>query len=884
LQALRESLAARRGRLPRISVIMPVYNTPIQLLDDTIASVTHQVYEDWELCIADDHSTDAKVAQNLARWTAVDNRIHTMRRTQNGGISLATNSAATLASGEFLAFLDHDDLLTPDALAEIAIYAADHKDTDIIYSDDDKIDMTGRRYAPQFKPDWAPTLLLSYMYLGHLLVIRRSLFEALGGVRQGFEGSQDYDLALRASEQAQHVGHIPRILYHWRAAPNSVAATTDAKPYSLVAGLRAVKEAFGRRRLDALIEQPDWAKAAKLGIYAARFPDDGPRVAILIPTRNQLNLLKPCIKSLARTTYRNYEVVILDNETEDIATQRFLSSCGHKVLRIASLDGRFSFARINNIAAREVDAEYVLFLNNDTEVLNPRWLSHMMGYARMPGVGAVGAKLIYRDGAIQHGGIVHGYHDGLAGHAFKNMVADDWGYLYYLKVTREYSGATAACLLTPRALFREQGGFDEAMFATAYNDVDYCYRLIDREFRCLVCPDATLIHHEGKSRGFVDDPDEIAAFRRRYRGRKDPYYNPNLSLDNEHFKIRPYQHPRPDGGIIRAIAVTHNLNHEGAPNNQFEMVVGLQRRGLLDPIILSPQDGPLRASYEQAGIPVKIIGLPTISGKVEFQQSIASLGQTLQELGPEVIYANTLQTFWAIAAAEKAQIPTLWNVHESEPWQFYFDFLRPELRPLAYRCFSTPYRVVFGSTATRRAWEPLNSHHNFTTIHNGLDLDRVRERSACHDRTSARTELGIGERELAVILLGTVCERKGQLDLVRSLGLLQDDLGSGLRVFIVGDRPSDYSTWLHAEAESLPTTGAVRLRIVPETGEPHIYLQASDIAVCCSRVECYPRIILEKMHFGLPLITTSVFGIAEQVRENINGLFYEPGDVAQLAK
>jgi O-antigen biosynthesis protein len=391
-----------------------------------------------------------------------------------------------------------------------------------------------------------------------------------------------------------------------------------------------------------------------------------------------------------------------------------------------------------------------------------------------------------------------------------------------------------------------------------------------------------LFHEEGQSRGFNDNPDEVATFRRRYRRRAEPCYNPNLSLENEHFEVHPYRHPR-SNGVVHVVAVTHNLNREGAPYAQFEMIVGLHRRGLVAPIVLSPHEGPLRADYERAGIAVTVVTPPDTGGKAQFERSIAELGRTFREFGPDVVYANTLQTFWVIAAAETAGLPTLWHVHESERWQTYFDFLRPEVREIAYGCFAFPYRVVFCSNATRRVWEPLESRRNFTTVHGGLDVDRARERAARHDRSSARAELGIGEDEVAVTLLGTVCERKGQLDLVNALRLLPEGLPSKLQVFIVGDRPSGYSRALHDAAELLPANDAVRLHIVPETAEPLIYLQASDIGVCCSRSEAYPRVVLEKMLFSLALVTTPVFGIAEQVRADVNGLFYKPGDAVQLA-
>jgi glycosyltransferase involved in cell wall biosynthesis len=463
------------------------------------------------------------------------------------------------------------------------------------------------------------------------------------------------------------------------------------------------------------------------------------------------------------------------------------------------------------------------------------------------------------------------------------MPAASEGYLWYLKVPRECAGVTAACMLTPRELFLEQGGLDEKAFSVAYNDVDYCYRLADRGYRSVICPDALLYHDEGKSRGLDDNPTELAALRARYRGRTDPYYNPNLSLDNEHFEIRPYRHPSADGGPVRLVAVSHGLNHEGAPNSQFEMILGLQRRGVIDPIVLSPQDGPLRSVYEAAGIPVQIISPPETSGAESFNLAITDMGRAMRESGVEVVYGNTLQTFWAIAAAKTAGLPAVWNVRESEDWASYFNYLVPDLRAIAYESFRYPYRVVFVAKATRRGWETLNTGHNFTVIHNGLDVERISIRSSTYDRDATRAKLKIADSELAVVLMGTVCERKGQLDLVHALGALGEEGASQLRIFIVGDRTSDYSSRLHAEARGLPASLAARLAIVPETDEPYAYFRAADIAVCCSRLESYPRVILEAMAFGLPIITTPVFGIAEQVRENQNGLFYQPGNADQLA-
>jgi glycosyltransferase involved in cell wall biosynthesis len=322
LAELQDKLVQRRGRLPKLSVITPVYDTSKHLLTELVDSVLAQVYGDWELCLVNDASPSSHVAPLLERFAEQDPRIRARHLAKNGGISVATNAAVAMATGDVIVFLDHDDLLTVDCLAEIAIYYADHGDADMVYSDDDKIDLDGRRYAPQFKPDWSPVLLLSWMYIGHVFSVRKSLFEAVGGFRREFDGSQDYDFALRAAERARHVGHVPKILYHWRAVEGSTATGGEAKPSSMARGLRAVQETIERRELaGAKAIFPDWAAAANVGMFDLVFADDGPSVTIVIPTKDQLGLLRNCLESLAKTTYRNFVILVVDNVSEDDETK-----------------------------------------------------------------------------------------------------------------------------------------------------------------------------------------------------------------------------------------------------------------------------------------------------------------------------------------------------------------------------------------------------------------------------------------------------------------------------------------------------------------------------------------------------------------------------------
>ncbi|MEK0180341.1 MAG: glycosyltransferase [Oscillatoriales cyanobacterium] len=901
-------LESCQAPLPKISVVMPVYNPEVEFLSSAIGSVCNQVYQNWELCIADDCSTDLKVIETLKNWATKDTRIQLTFRQENGNISAATNSALAIATGEIIVFLDNDDELTLDALGEVALYFATNPTTDFLYSDDDKIDTKGSRFSPQFKPEWSPELLLSYMYLGHLCAVRKQIIEQIGGMRLGFEGSQDYDFALRATEISRHVAHLPLVLYHWRTAPGSTAISGAAKPASFSAGQKAIQDALNRQQIQGEVAQHTWAIKENLGIFAQNFPDTGPSVTIIIPTKNQQELLKSCLDSLEATTYKNYQILVIDNESDDPKALEYFKNLKCQVLPIKNQQGKFSYAAINNRAVEQCDSQYILFLNNDTEIINPRWLSQMVGYAQIAKVGAVGARLLYPDNRVQHAGIIHGLHHGLAGHAFKLMSSDNRGYLSQAMVTRNYSAVTAACMLTPRQLFLELGGFDEANFAVAYNDADYGYRLLENGYRCVYCPDAALLHKEGASRGFNDNPTEVAAFRRKYAGKKDSCYSPHLSLEDEYFHIQPrrvfmkenrplsevegFNDPstslrvqrKPNDCVypVKVLMCSNSLDFTGAPLHQYEIAVKLAALGVIKPIVFCVSDGPLRQTYEQQGIEVIIYDNPLehIYQRDAYDEAIENFSQEIKKLKVDAIYANTLENFFVVDAAQQIGIPTVWNVHESEPWQTYFNRFGSEIAARALECFRFPYKVIFVADATRDRYLPLNSHHNFTVIHNGLDLSRL---DNSDNPELARKSLGVEEEDVVILVLGTVCERKGQQDLVKALALVAEEWHDKIRCFIVGDRPSIYSNKLAELVSELPQKLRRRVTIVPETSETGKYYQAADIFVCTSRVESFPRVILEAMAWNLPIITTPVFGIKEQVRPGINGLFYTPDRPEELA-
>jgi GT2 family glycosyltransferase len=531
LAALR-SQAEALPRPPHFSVVVPVHDIVEPLLRRCLDSVLSQAWERWEMCIVDDGSRAPHVGPVLDSYARMDARIRVERRPVSGGIVAATQCALGLARGDFVAFLDHDDELAPEALLSIAARLGMEPDLDLIYSDEDKLDEAGRRVEPFFKPDWSPDLLLSMNYLNHLTVVRRSLLEAVGGLRAGFEGSQDYDLLLRLTERTQRIGHVPRVLYHWRKVAGSEAAQRGVKGYAQVSARRALEEALARRSLQGYVDSP------RPGLYGVRYRIQGePLVSIVIPTRDGAPVLRACVQSLEqRTTWRKWELLLVDNGSTDPEALAYLTELSrrHRVLR----DARpFNWSALNNAAAREARGDYLLFMNNDMEVIAPDWMDALLEHIQRPGVGAAGGRLLYPDGRVQHAGVVLGI-GAVAGHAFKHLPASDPGYACLGHVVRDVSAVTGACMMVRRDAFERVGGFDERL-PVAYNDIDFCLKLRRAGYVVVYTPYATLYHHESATRGQLDPPEDLALMKARWHDvlGADPYYSPHLSRDREDYAI-----------------------------------------------------------------------------------------------------------------------------------------------------------------------------------------------------------------------------------------------------------------------------------------------------------------------------------------------------------
>lgn len=528
---------------PLISVIMPVYNTDEHLVRMAIESVRRQVYPNWELCIADDASPRKHVRAVLEEYQALDDRIKLELRPENGHISHASNSALALATGEFIALLDHDDELADHALYMVVAELNAHPDAALIYSDEDKIDLESNRYDPYFKSEWNPDLFYGQNMVNHLGVYMTEIVRDLGGFRPGLEGSQDYDLVLRVIERItpERIRHIPHVLYHWRSVKGSAALAGDEKSYATDAARRALQEYFDRNRIKAeVVPVPNF--------YFHRvlfdLPAQPPMVSVIIPTRNGKDLLEKCVDSVYRTGYENLEVIVIDNRSDEPETLAYLAALARKGGKVLSYDKPFNYSAINNWAATLTEGEILLLLNNDVETQDSTWLFEMLRHACRPEVGIVGSALYYPDDTLQHGGVILGI-GGVAGHAHLRLERGNPGYFGRALLAQDVSAVTGACMMVRKDVYWQIGGLNEEL-PVAFNDIDFCLRVREKGYRIVFTPFAALYHHESATRGYEDTPEkkerfiEECNYMSEHWGStldQDPYYNPNLTLDRSDFSL-----------------------------------------------------------------------------------------------------------------------------------------------------------------------------------------------------------------------------------------------------------------------------------------------------------------------------------------------------------
>lgn len=549
-KALPEELEKQKNekwkRKPLISIVVPVYNTPQVFLRQMIESVQNQSYSEWELCIGN-ASPENKEMKKILEEYKNDARIKEVEIPENKGISQNTNRAMEIASGEWIGLLDHDDLLAPNALYEIAKAVNEHPDAEVIYTDEDKVTTDLKEhFQPHLKPDFNLDLLRSNNYICHFFVASRDLIKRVGGFRPEFNGAQDYDLILRCTEQAKQIVHIPKILYHWRVHKASTADNPASKMYAFDAGKRAIEEHLVRCRTKGTVQH-----TKDLGFYRVKYEVCGePLVSIIIPNKDQSEALKKCLDSIReKTSYRNYEVIIVENNSEEPETFAFYKKIAGEKIKIVTWEGEFNYSAINNFGVRHARGDYLLLLNNDVEIINGDWLTEMLSHCQRKEVGIVGAKLYYPDNTIQHAGIIIGI-GGVAGSVFVGLPRAFSGYLHKASIQLDLSAVTAACMLVKRSVFEQVGGLEEKL-KVAFNDVDFCLRVREKGYLVVYDPYAELYHYESKTRGAEDTKEKIRRFqteieymRSHWIGllkKGDPYYNCNLSLTKWDYSLKNNQ-------------------------------------------------------------------------------------------------------------------------------------------------------------------------------------------------------------------------------------------------------------------------------------------------------------------------------------------------------
>lgn len=526
---------------PKISILIPMYNTNEIFFKELIESLKSQTYKNFEVCLADGSQVENK---ELEKYFSDDNRFKYKHLSENKGISENTNAALDMATGEFIALVDHDDTLPCFALYEVVKTINNNSDVEFIYSDEDILDSKYERKNPYFKPDFSPDTLRSSNYICHLSVLKKTLIDEIGKFRAEFDGAQDYDMILRATEKAKLIVHIPKILYHWRAHENSTSQNTDSKSYAFIAGKKAIEEQLKRLNIKGnveLLETP--------GTYKVNYEIiNNPLVSIIIPNKDSIQDLNKCISSVLKSTYNNYEIIIVENNSENKETFDFYNKLeeNNKNVHVVKYEKKgFNFSEINNFGRKFAKGEYILLLNNDVEVISENWIEEMLGICQQKNVGIVGAKLLYPDNSVQHAGVIIGI-GGVAGHIHKNIKDSDPGYFSRAVIVNNFSAVTAACLLVKTNVFDEVGGLDETL-EVAFNDVDFCMKVREKGYLVVYTPFAKLYHFESKSRGNEDTKEkknrfsnEIARFKEKWQEeleQGDPYFNKNFRLDDYLFVI-----------------------------------------------------------------------------------------------------------------------------------------------------------------------------------------------------------------------------------------------------------------------------------------------------------------------------------------------------------
>jgi O-antigen biosynthesis protein len=860
-------------RRPKISLLIPLLDTPANFLNELFSSILSQTYDNWEACVVNAGSANRETIESLRRWMKTDKRIRVQRVEVNLGISENTNHALRLAAGDFIALVDHDDVLAPFALFELAHAIRSRPAADIFYSDEDRLLQSGERAKPFFKPEWSPELLYSFMYIGHLSAYRRELAHDLGGFRQQFDLSQDYDFALRATEQAREIVHIPHILYHWREHAGSGAS--GGKPEARKTNIAALADAVKRRGLDAEVLEYPTANRIRMRLPKAA------RVSVIIPT-DSLTRAEKCARDLpAASGYSNAEFIIVTN-TELIQQLRASAQPISNQVRFVPFDERFNFSAKCNAGAQAANGERIIFLNDDVETAQRDWIENMIEPLQNHEVGAVAPKLLYSTGRIQHAGLVTGVR-GLVGTALHQWPGDSVDYTNFAQSMRTVSALSAACLAMRRADFFAVGGFDEINTSIAHSDLDLCFKVREAGMRCVYTPFATLTHHGHSSIGPAKqtsnthniDKSSIFLLKRWAPFTcHDPYYTNNMRdwlYRDSPEPIRMFGRRNSAGGNSRrdVLLISHDLSLSGAPIMVSHLARWCKAHEVFV-VVMSPVDGPLREIFVKAGIPLIIdpllaTGYETFTKfgrglSVRSHKSFTRLARAF-----DCVIASTIFAAPLIRDARTEGIPHIWWIHEALVGDQYL-----RKYPVVPVMLGVAEQIITPDKCSRSVYQPFARRpirvlpYGIPDVAQGHDSQRERPAGP-----------------LRFLLLGTIEHRKGQATLLEALHHLPLDVLDRIEFLIVG-RPHDAKLAAQVRAAAEKSTH-LQYRETVGHQDALALIQETDVMLCASWDETGPLTLIEAMALGKAILTTRVGVVGEKLVAEKDALFVEPGDAVGLA-
>ena len=883
-QALRQAAQKLDATGPRFVLLVDTRGCTAAQLQELADSLAKQIYPHWQACFVGDVAAPSG-----------DPRCKAERVTEPKDFLRALNAAAHQAKGTHLALLPGHSRLAADALVEIADTLGAKPFLELVYTDDDRMDDAGQRSAPVFKPDWSPALADAGLFPGQLSVVRHDRFVELGSFREGFDRVLWYDLLLRVGDKlrSDQVAHLPLIGHHAR----DVSAKTDLADPSFEQARQALADAVHRRGWAAAPFLPEAGHHRQLRYHQLRWEKSilsRVQVTIVIPTRDHLYLLQECIELLDETVdWRYVKLIIIDDHSRDADAVTYLAAIQKRidlqctVVRPADPDAPFNYSKLVNAALPHLDTPLVLHLNNDVNALERGWLEEMVGWFTQPDVGVVGAKLVYPDKTLNHTGIVVGPHGGLADTPFAKVNSNDVDVVWHA-AAREVSAVTGACLMTRTSLYRELGGFDEKEFGVAYNDVDYCLRVRERNLRVIYTPQAQLMHWGSATRGITFNEAEHIAFVRRYPMFADPYFSRQLELVGAHVRCRGAVSTRAlRAGKLRLLLLTHNLNLEGAPLFLLEYATYMAKEAGFALEILSSQDGPLRPAFEALGGHITLVDAAPLYASPDeetFHQRLGEISHLVDWEHLDLVVCNTLVSFWGVLMARRAGRPSLFYIHESSSvFRFFDQKLELPLHALVHEALSRATHTLFLCAATRAYYEDDNLHGNFRIVPSWIRLDDIDEFRRTHDRASMRRKHNLADDEIVIANIGTVCERKGQHIFLRAVDHFNHHHAhrGKFRFVLVGARPGIYLDLLLRDLKRL---GLPNVTLVPETRDVFDFFVAADLFVCTSYEESFPRVVMEAMAFRTPMVTTDVHGVAELVGQRQDGYLVPPGDPIALSK